>query len=494
MLDVASEFIAQYWLVLLSAFIVLQTVSVGLAVLSERREPAATLAWLLTVTFLPIVGIVAYYALARCRFRRQFHAKTEVNFQADEALSMCVHERLGGFDETALRGLPPVERSLIALAVNSSQSTNGAPPFPNNAVKLYFSGAQKYKALHDAIQTARHHVHLEYYIFRADAVGTALRDLLVERAQAGVEVRVLCDGVGSLSILQTDFFEPLKQAGGEVASYLPPRLGRVIDRVNFRNHRKIVVVDGQVAFLGGMNIGDEYLAGDEELGMWHDAHLRVAGPAVAELQRLFLTDWLFATEACPVEPEHFPETEATGDALVQIVASGPDCRWPTIQQMYFQAITAASEQVLIATPYFVPDPSTRAALTTAALRGVDVRVMLPAKSDVWFVTSAARSYYEHLLEAGVRILEYHGGFIHAKTLAVDGRYASVGSANMDVRSFTLNFEVSAFVYSRELAQALGTHFEADSLACEEIELEAFQARPRLKKLGQSIAQLLSAVL
>jgi cardiolipin synthase A/B len=492
--EIVWQFVTQYWHMLLSAFIVLQATSIGLAILSERREPSATLAWLLTVTFLPVIGIIAYYALARSRFRRQFRMKAEVNHQADEALSMYVHERLGAFDDGALRGLPAAQRDLIALAANSAQSSNGAPPFPRNTVELYFNGADKYAALRDAIRSAQHHVHMEYYIFRDDGIGTELRDLLIERVKEGVQVRVLCDGVGALSTLRTAFFKPLKQAGGEVAVYLPPKFGRIIDRVNFRNHRKIVVVDGRIGFLGGMNIGDEYQGSDPDLGTWHDAHLRVAGAVVAELQRIFLTDWLFAAETCPVLPEHFPEIEPAGDALVQIVTSGPDCRWPTIQQMYFQAITAATDQVLIVTPYFVPDPSMLAALTTAALRGVDVRVMLPSKSDVRIVTSAARSYYEQLLEAGVQILEYAGGFIHAKTLAVDGRYASVGSANMDVRSFTLNFEASAFVYSPKLATELCERFEADAGSCDEIHLDVFRRRSRIKKFGQAVAQLLSGIL
>jgi len=487
-------FLAANWALFLFGLIVLQAVSVGLAILSERREPAATLAWLMTVTFLPLVGILAYYALARSRFRRQFRARAEANEQAGEALSMYVQQDLGGFDESMLHGLEPEQQRLIELAANSAQFSGGSPTFGGNAVDVYADPAAKYAALKDAIRNARSHVHLEYYIFRADGVGRELRDLLAERARDGVEVRVLYDGIGSFRTDRSDFFDPLVAAGGEVAAFLPLRFARIIERVNFRDHRKIVVVDGNVGFVGGMNIGDEYLGLDPELGSWHDSHLRITGPAVAELQRIFLTDWLFTTDQCLAEPRYFPEEEPAGDELVQVVSSGPGCRWPTIQQLYFQSITAARDQVVIVTPYFVPDRSVLAALETAALRGVDVRLLLSSKSHERLVISAARSYYEELLEAGVRIFEYGGGFVHSKTLAVDGRYGSVGSANMDVRSFTLNFEVSAFVHSRSFAGELVAQFEKDVASSVEIELETFRRRPRIKKFGQSLAQLFSGVL
>ncbi len=494
MLEGVLDFLVGYWPALLAGLVVLQAGSLTVAILSERREPAATIAWLMTVTFLPVIGIIAYYALARTRFRRQFRARSEVNRQADDALSMYVYERLGDFDDTALRSLTATQQGLIELAANSAQFRTGGPPFQGNAVEVYFYPARKYEALKEAIRGAESHVHLEYYIFRPDGVGTELRDLLIERAKAGVEVRLLYDGIGSLHAYRTDFFKPLEEAGGEASAFLPPHFARIIERVNFRNHRKLVVVDGRVGFVGGMNVGDEHLGLDPRIGKWRDAHVRIAGPVVAELQRIFLTDWLFTTEDRLAEPRHFPEVEASGGELVQIVSSGPDCRWPTIQQLYFQAISTAAKQVLIATPYFVPDPPMLAALVTAALRGVDVRVLLPSKSDIRIVTSAARSYYEELLEAGIRIFEYSDGFLHSKTIAIDGRYGSVGSANMDVRSFTLNFEVSAFIHSERFARKLQEQFEIDTHAATEIQLEAFRRRPRIKRFGQSVAQLLSGIL
>ncbi len=494
MLEGLLGFLAAYWHVLLAARVVLQTGSVALAILSERREPAATVAWLMTVTFLPVVGIIAYYVLARTRFRRQFRTRAQVNQQADQALSMYVQERLEHFDQSALRRLNHTQQSLIALAANSEQFRGGGPPFGGNSVELFFNPSRKYQALKDAIRSARSHIHLEYYIFRGDGIGSALRDLLVERAKAGIEVRLLYDGIGSLYTYRRGFFDALRAAGGEAAAFLPPRFARIIERVNFRNHRKIAVIDGAVGFVGGMNVGDEHLGLKPHVGRWRDSHVRIEGPAVAELQRIFLTDWLFTTDQRLAEPRFFPQLPQPGDELVQIVSSGPDCPWPTIQQLYFQAITTATEQVAIATPYFVPDRSMLAALETAALRGVDVRVMLPSKTDLRIVTSAARSYYEELLEAGVRIFEYHDGFLHSKTIAVDGRYGSVGSANMDIRSFTLNFEVSAFVHSQEFAKKLHRQFETDMKSTVEIDADAFRRRPRLRKFGQSVAQLLSGVL
>ncbi len=494
MLQHLLSFLADHWHTLLSAVIVLQAGSVALAVLSERREPAATIAWLMTVTFLPLVGIVAYYALARTRFRRQFRARAAVNRQADEVLTMYLEQHLADFDESVLRSVRPPQQALIELGANSAQFRGAGHPFPGNNVRLFFDADAKYESLKEAIRSAQSHIHLGYYIFNADGTGTEIRNLLAERAAAGVEVRVLVDGVGSLRACRSGFFQPLARAGGEVAVFQPPRFGRIIARVNFRNHRKIAVVDGALGFVGGMNIGDEYRGLDPDTGRWRDAHLRIQGPVVAALQQIFLTDWMFTTGRQTADATYFPDIDHGGEALVQIVASGPDCRWPTIQQLYLQALTAAEEEILIATPYFVPDRSMVTALQTAALRGVDVRVMLPRKSNVRIVTSAARSYYEELLEAGVRIFELTDGFLHSKTLAVDRRYGSVGSANMDVRSFLLNFEVSAFVYNEAFARALREQFEADITVCEEINLDRFRRRPRIVKLAQSVAQLLSGIL
>lgn len=494
MLQGVLEFLAANWFSLLWALLVLQAASVGLAVLSERREPAATIAWLMTVTFLPLVGIIAYYALARSRFRRQFRARAAVNRQADNALSTYVEQRLGDFDERSLRSLRPPQQALVELGRNSAQFRSDSPPFAGNAVRLFFDAGPKYAALKEAIRSAQSHVHLEYYIFNADGTGTEIRDLLAERAAAGVEVRVLYDGVGSVGTYRSGFFDELISAGGEVGVFLPPRFAKIIERVNFRNHRKIAIIDGQVGFVGGMNIGDEYLGLDPEAGTWRDAHLRIQGPAVAALQRTFLTDWMFTTRRQVADESYFPEISRVGEALAQVVVSGPDCRWPTIQQLYFQAIAAADDEIFIATPYFVPDRSVLAALETAALRGVDVRVMVPKKAGLHIVTSAARSYYEQLLEAGVRIFEFTGGFLHSKTIAVDGRFGSVGSANMDIRSFVLNFEVSAFVHNEVFASELQRQFEADMASCVEIDLDAFRRRPRLKKFGESVAQLLSGIL
>jgi cardiolipin synthase len=494
MIEGALHFLAENWYHILSAIIILQAISVGLAVLSERREPSATLAWLMTVTFLPLLGIIAYYALARTRFRRQFRSKVAANRQADEALLMYVHERLGDIDADILRGVGPAEEDLMELAANSEQFRSGGPPFSGNSVELYFEPARKYDALKEAIRSARSHIHIEYYRFRGDGIGAELRDLLIERVKAGVEVRVLCDGIGSLHANRADFFRPLVDAGGEFAVFLPLRFAKIIERVNFRDHRKIAVIDGRTGFIGGMNIGDEHLGLDPEAGKWHDAHLRIDGPAVAELQRVFLIDWLFTTDRRVAEPKYFPRVPPTGDETVQVVSSGPDRRWPTILQLYFQAVAMASRQVFISSPYFIPDRSLLMALETAALRGVDVRLLLPHNPDGRIVAAAAHSYYEEVLEAGIRIFEYLPGFMHSKMITVDGRYGSVGSANMDVRSFGLNFEVSAFVYSRAFARRLRLQFERDLEQSIEIELDAFRQRSRVRKFGQSVAHLLSGIL
>ncbi len=497
------RFIVRYGVLLLLGLFILQLISTVLAILSERREPSATLAWLMVVVLFPVGGIILYYALARGRFRRHFRKREKNLRQAEAALSSCV-ERCRADSAMSSADLPAVERGLVKLAVESSNIPDTGPPFAGNTVEQYSHGAAKFGALMDAIRSARSHIHLEYYIVRADQTGTEIRDLLVEKAKQGVEVRFLYDGIGSLYAHQTNFFRDLKEAGGRVEAFLPLKVARIVERVNFRNHRKIAVIDGRIGFVGGMNIGNEYVGRKSKYSRkyrgWRDAHLQIEGPAVAALQRIFFTDWLLVTYKRGKTGEdfadvrYFPTVEPVGDELVQIITSGPGCQWPTLQHQFLQAINTAEEQALIVTPYFVPDRSLLMALESAALRGVDVRLLLPRDTDHRLVTSAARSYYEELLEAGARIFEYTGGYLHSKTISVDGRYGCVGSANMDIRSFTLNFEASAFVYSARFADSLRRQFLADVGDSVEIQLEPFRQRPRIRKFGQSLAQLLSPVL
>jgi len=319
----------------------------------------------------------------------------------------------------------------------------------------------------------------------------------VARAAAGVEVRVLCDAIGSMS-LPSDFWEPLLAAGGQAASFAP--LSRLIphwrrrDRVDFRNHRKIVVVDGRVAFTGGINVGKEYLGLDPEIGKWRDTHLRIEGPAALSLQQTFMQDWLMTTGETLDDEHYLPACPGVGECLVQVIDSGPDQRWASVELYYAQAIALSCERVWITNPYFVPSQIIESALTLAALRGVDVRILLPKKSDSRLVTLASHSYYAPLLQAGVRIFEYARGFVHAKTMVVDDWLATVGSANMDMRSFRLNFELNAFVFGARVCQDVAEQFALDLEAADEVTKDWERRAGLARRLVRGIARLLSPLL
>jgi cardiolipin synthase len=354
---------------------------------------------------------------------------------------------------------------------------------------------------------------VQFYIIQRDETGTSLRDRLVEAAGRGLEVRVLYDAVGS-SNLDDDFWKPLTDAGGRAVAFNPvsfftSRLRRR-DRIDFRNHRKLVVIDGRVGFTGGINIGREYLGLDPEIGHWRDTHLRIEGPAVLSLQEVFALDWRMGCEEKASVASWFVTPSVTSDgALVQIVDSGPDSDWAPVEQIYFQAISSAEERVWLTTPYFVPSPSIEAAIVAAAMRGVDVRLLVPIRPDSLLVGLASRSYFAHLLRAGVRIFLYEGfrrrrlgrgragarkGFLHAKTMVVDSWMGTIGSANMDMRSFRLNFELNAFVYDRTLCDEMAAQFELDLEQASEFTRESVARTPYPRKLAQQTARLMSPLL
>jgi cardiolipin synthase A/B len=451
-------------------------------VVMEKRPPASTVAWILALAALPGVGLLLYFVLGPRRVGRERSRRA----RAQRRIRASLPNLHALSDVSRAEGQM---RQLMALALNNSES----PLSSGNAVRILRNGTECFPALEEAIRGAQHHIHLEYYIFDPDETGTKFRDLLVERAKAGVQVRLLVDAIGS-SALGPSFFKPLLDAGGEAAFFNRVRLLRLVrPLVNFRSHRKIVVVDGQIGFTGGLNIADEY-AGLVPENVVRDTHVRIAGPAVRALQLLFLEDWNFATDKSLTEPRLFADVPEQGDAMVQIVGSGPDKAWRAIQQVYFSAVTQANDRLLISTPYFVPDPSIATALCTAALRGVDVQLLLPRRADSRVGSAAARSYYDDLLAAGVRIFEYLPGFMHAKTVVVDRKFASVGSANFNSRSFSLDFEVNALLYSPQLAGELEDIFKQDLTVSKEVTAESRQTLGFFGRLGEGTARLLSPLL
>ena len=427
---------------------------VAAGLILERRSPAATLAWLLALLFMPYFGFLVYLLFGPRRLRRRRLRYS----RARERLIQSTQQRLHapripqpGFVSGDL------ERQLATLLAQLGQGA----PLAATAVTVLNSGDACFAALVKAIAEARHHIHLEYYMWQPDRVGTQLRDLLVDKARAGVQVRLLLDAIGS-SRATTRFLQALCDAGGQIAWFNPISLRRFRWRhVNFRSHRKIVVCDGRIGFIGGINISDQHSATHSGPEAWRDTHLRIDGAPVQRLQFIFLEDWYFATDQAPFEAAFFPRHADSAGPWLQIVESSPDNNRHAIAKLYFAAIAGAQRQILLATPYFVPTEALTAALLTAALRGVDVRILAPRHSDSRLVTAAARSYYDELVSAGVTLYEYGPAMLHAKLLVVDEHIAVVGSANFDNRSLTLNFEAMAVIHDAGLAGQLAADFASD---------------------------------
>lgn len=458
--------------------------------ITERRQPSATIAWLLVVALLPVLGLVFYFFLGATRLQRWRRRSERVSARLDEVLQKYgVSARMRDVNNH-----PPLDDNTQALVALAHRVTS-LPASWGNKVTILDSAAKTYHTLLTGIDAAESHIHVLYYIIQPDRVGESLRERLIKRAKQGLEVRVLYDAVGS-SRLPRDFWDPLVEAGGHAAIFRPVRLRfRRRDRMDFRNHRKIVVFDGRVGLTGGINVGREYLGLDPEIGKWRDSHVQIEGPAVLALQQTFAEDWLLTTGEVLDDLKYFPTFDpAPGNQLVDIVDSGPDLEWSSVHQLFFQALVTSRKRAWITSPYFVPDPVIEEAMVTAALRGVDVRLLVPLRSDVPIINLAARSYFPRLLEAGVRIYRYERGFVHAKTIVIDEWVGTIGSANMDIRSFKLNFEVNAIVFGPEFTRELAQQFRDDLRFAREVTRDEIAKTPYTMRLAIGFARLLSPLL
>ena len=455
--------------------------------LLQRRSPQATLAWLLLLLFLPGVGLFFYYLIGlrvgRRRQRRQ-RALSAVAPRGEQDPGVGAPEALG----------LPTDACQVQRMVTRTLGPSAA--LRQGRVRLLLDGTSKFVALEEAIAAARHHAHLEYYIWEPDQTGTRLRDLLTERARDGVAVRVLLDGFGSINARRR-FWRPLQEAGGQVARFSPAFFRRWTPRMaNFRTHRKIAVLDGRVAFTGGMNVSDVHDARRTGERAWRDTHLRLEGLACHGLQMVFLEDWYYATGYAPRGHAYFPLDEGGADPAVpvQVVSSGPDEQVLATHRLFFTAIGLARQRVLLTSAYFVPDEALLEALMSAAQRGVDVRILVPERGDVPIVAAAARSYFLELVRAGVQVLEYRDPVLHAKTLVVDDWLAYVGSANFDNRSFKLNFEVGCTTHDPRACQVLAAAFEADEARAARVSGQALLRQGLPQRLFQATARLFAPLL
>ncbi|MBD2864496.1 cardiolipin synthase [Paenibacillus oceani] len=471
------------WLTLALGLFIFQIATI---LLLEFRNPAKAVAWLSVLFVLPIIGFIMYYFLAKKYTRRKQMRRKERRVIAEIRRALWHKARKAGPGDAVRRCDIYGEHRLLGLLNNIP----GSPIMACNSVEIYSDGESTYEAILAAMEQARSFIHVEYYIVRDDEIGKKFQQLMMRKAAEGVPVRLLYDGVGSYK-LSGRYVKELKRAGVEVYGFLPPLIAFFDKRLNYRNHRKIVVVDGTVGFLGGINIGDEYLGADPALGYWRDTHIRLGGDSVYYLQHTFATDWVFASGKTLLDPMYLPEHECMGEETVQLIASGPDAPWYAVQEVFFGAMTAARSRIYITTPYFIPDPSIAMALKTAAVSGVDVRIILPGVPDARIIHWASMSYVHELMQAGVRFYQYQKGFVHAKTLIIDRLLATVGTANMDMRSFFSNFEIMAVLYDRDTIARLERDFMTDMRNSKEILLSEFERRSKYERAKELAARLLA---
>ena len=457
----------------------------------ERRDATSTWAWLMVLYFIPFFGFIIYLMLGRqLREKHLFRWEGRDKIGIDQLIE---HQIQSIEDNTLDFRHKETEhyKDMIYLHLRN----NDAVLTQDNDVEVFNDGATKFDALIQDLELAKDHIHFQYYIIRLDNLGKRILEVLIRKAKQGVQVRVLYDDMGSRNLRKRHFKE-LIEHGGQVEAFFPAILPLINPRLNYRNHRKIVVIDGRIGYLGGFNVGDEYLGLKKKFGYWRDTHLRIEGSALHPIQTRFILDWnqASANQDIVYDDRYFPIIPQKGSVSMQIVSSGPDSEWEQIKDGYLKMIFRAKKYIYIQSPYFIPDVSFLDALRIACLSGVDVRIMIPNKPDHIFVYWATYSNVGYLLKAGARIFIYDNGFLHTKQIVVDDEVSTVGTANIDVRSFKLNFEVNAFIYDRDKSHELAELFEQDLLLSTELTIEKYNDRSMMIKIKESIANLISPIL
>ena len=451
----------------------------------ERKDPTTTWAWLLILLVLPGIGFLGYLMFGQNLSRQKIFKEKIIS---DEKKRMASSQDQMNFSEHS-----GGDRFSDIQKMNFNNS--GAKYTINNSVNVYTNGEDKFRQLLEDIRNAKNYIHVEYYIFRKDLLGRQIINELTKKAKEGLEVRLLVDAMGS-RMLTKKTLKHYIEAGGKFSLFFPGILPHVNTRINYRNHRKIVVIDGVYGYVGGFNVGKEYINQDPEFGFWRDTHVRIKGDAVNDLNERFLLDWCYASGEKITDYNKYicEHKDSSGDVCMQIVTSGPDHKEEYIRNAYIKIINNAKKNVYLETPYFVPDQPVLEALKISALSGVDVRIIIPGKADHFFMKWAASSYIGELLEAGVKVYTYNNGFIHAKTIVSDSGVMSIGTANMDIRSFKLNFEVNAFIYDDRVAINGENQFRKDMEFSQEITKEIYNNRKLLLRIEESLIRLLSPIL
>lgn len=483
------------WILIWEGVYIILLILTCLRIIHDTRSATKTLAYLLLVVFIPVFGMLFYFTFGINYRKRRMYSKKLLD---DEDRDLGFRKRLYENSVQIINSpgnIQPDAKELAYLLLNDSLS----PVSLENQVKVLRNGEEKFPEVLKAMEAAKDYIHLEYYIFENDEIGRQIENILIKKAREGLTIRMVYDDFGSRSI-RKNLVNRLRAAGVQVYPFHKIRFITLANRINYRNHRKIIVIDGHIGFVGGINISDRYINSPSKPSQvyWRDTHLRLEGSAVAYLQYLFLCDWNFsAKENLQLNQHFFPAPQlpsSSGGKIVQMAASGPDSVNPSILFSILKAINLARKEVLITTPYLIPGESLKNALIMSALSGVEVKILVPRQSDSYLVNTAARSYYQELMKANVKIYRYNRGFIHAKTIVIDREVGMVGTANMDTRSFDLNFEVNAIIYDCETAESLAEDFYHDLSFATETDPVAWLQRPWFKKLLEKVARLVSPLL
>lgn len=473
-------YIAEWLYLILWIIYIVTVIGIILIVLSENRNPLKSLSWIMVLTFLPVGGLILYLFLGR-DFRKQ-RMISKKSFKKIDQYSFDLETKPENIS------INNEVKGLVQLLKNIGNSKL----YSGNEIEVFIDGSSMINELTERIKCATKFIHLQFYIFRNDNAGIMIRDLLIEKAKQGIEVRVMYDDVGCWDV-PNSFFNHMKDNGIELNAFFEVRIPVFARKINYRNHRKIAIIDGEYGFIGGMNIADRYVYG-LKWGNWRDTHLMIKGPAIVDLQKSFSIDWYFSDKELLWDAKYFPKQKVEGNIAMQIATSGPIGEWKEMMHSFFKAINSAKKYVYIQTPYFLPTESLLIALQTAALSGIDVRIMLPMRSDSSVVHVGSCSYIRSMLISEVKVYFYKPGFLHSKVIIVDDEFCSIGSANMDFRSLEHNFEANAFIYNSEFTIKMRKIFIKDQSLSHKITLREWRSRPIMRKIAESVMRLLAPML
>lgn len=476
-----------YWVLLLSLNYLL-AVSAVITILFKNVNPTKTLSYIIVLIMFPFLGVIVYYLFGQeYRKNKIFNRKNVLNHNIIQSIKNNFE-----FSKQETKRVSDYLDAKVKL-VKLLYASENAPLTLSNNISVFKDGNTKFAKLLEDLSAAKHHIHLEYYVLNDDNIGNKIIEVLCSKALDGVQVRLIYDDVGSYITSKTK--AKLTNSGVEYHPFMPVIFTRFTGKMNYRNHRKIAIIDGAIGYIGGINIADNYLNNYETNHLWRDTHLRIAGEAIKTLQIHFFTSWDFVTKKkFKPNQDYFPKLESKNNIGIQIAASGPDTDWANIMEAIFTAIVTAHDYVYITTPYFVPNDEVITALQVASKSGVDVRLIIPKESDSWVVKHATNSYLEKLFDANIKVYSYAKSFIHAKTMVVDDVFSTVGTTNMDYRSFNINFEINAFIYDTETSKLLKQHFLEDLENCEIIKRKKWEQRSKFEKLKESFCRLWSPLI